>query len=98
MVHSVLPPDSVSAAAHHALHTVDLTDEQIDFLALVITANSSRLARWLRSEFGSELTEENTAALWERIRIGSIILGKLPTRIPFTRSQQDELLREIIRQ
>lgn len=74
---------AIDTPAPERLHTIDLTDTQVEFLAQLIVTNSSRLAVALRGDCASEMPEGAASDLLRRVNVGAVILGKLPTRVRF---------------
>ena len=60
------------------MHTIDLTDEQLDYLLTIITAECVRADARLRNGELEAYTPEALREHFQHIRTGAIILGRLP--------------------
>jgi len=70
---------------HTPLHTVDLSEVQMEFLAGLVLAETARLNRVLRLRDVNDLPWEALVDIHERVRIGVVLMARLHTCGRFAR-------------
>jgi hypothetical protein len=76
------PPQDSFPSLHffaRALHTIDITDEELTYLVELVVAEIARATTLVRSPEAASLSSNALACLHDEIRIGATLLGRFPS-------------------